>query len=102
MGECFFWYQPTWVVPDKGPLNGCVCSSVTVSGCFCQGQLFDGLDDDESKYDSESFVPKRSVRSLVIKSNKQTDSSLACSPPSFLSADDVAARIPNSHNVRYK
>ena len=33
-GKCFFWYQPTWVVPDKGPLNGCVCSSVTVSGCF--------------------------------------------------------------------
>jgi len=24
VGECFFWYQPTWVVPDKGPLNGCV------------------------------------------------------------------------------
>jgi len=20
-----FWYRPTWVVPDKGPLNGCVC-----------------------------------------------------------------------------
>jgi len=25
VGECFFWYQPTWAVPDKGPLNGCVC-----------------------------------------------------------------------------
>jgi len=22
-----FWYQLTWVVPDKGPLNGCVCVS---------------------------------------------------------------------------
>ena len=20
-GECFFWYQPTWVVLDKRPLN---------------------------------------------------------------------------------
>jgi len=20
-----FWYQLTWVVPDEGPLNGCVC-----------------------------------------------------------------------------
>ena len=20
-----FWYPLTWVVPDKGPLNGCVC-----------------------------------------------------------------------------
>jgi len=77
------------------------CSAI-VSICICQGQLFDGLDDDESRFDSESFVPKRSVRSLVIKSNKQSDSSHGCSPPSFLSADDVAGRISSSHNVRYK
>ena len=25
-----FWYRPTWVVPEKGPLNGCVCVSVVV------------------------------------------------------------------------
>ena len=24
-----FWYQLTWVVPEKGPLNGCVCVCVT-------------------------------------------------------------------------
>ena len=24
MGECFFWYWHTCVVPDKGPLIGCV------------------------------------------------------------------------------
>jgi len=29
VGECFFWYWPTWVVPDKRPLNGCVCVCVT-------------------------------------------------------------------------
>ena len=23
-----FWYRPTWVVPDKGLLNGCVSASV--------------------------------------------------------------------------
>ena len=23
--ECFFWYWPTRVVPDKRPLNGCCC-----------------------------------------------------------------------------
>jgi len=22
---CFFWYWLTRVVPEKGPLNGCVC-----------------------------------------------------------------------------
>jgi len=25
VGERFFWYWPAQVVPDKGPLNGCVC-----------------------------------------------------------------------------
>ena len=30
VGECFFWYRPTRVVPDQRPLNGrrcCCCSS---------------------------------------------------------------------------
>ena len=30
VGECFFWYRPTRVVPDKRPLNGCVCVCITV------------------------------------------------------------------------
>jgi len=25
-----FWYQLTWVLPEKGPLNGCVCVCVCV------------------------------------------------------------------------
>jgi len=30
VGECFFWYRPTRVVPDQRPLNGrCCCSSVS-------------------------------------------------------------------------
>ena len=29
--ECFFWYRPTRVVPEKGPLNVCVC--VCVRAC---------------------------------------------------------------------
>jgi len=28
VGECFFWYRPTRVVPSKRPLNGCVCVCV--------------------------------------------------------------------------
>ena len=24
-----FWYRPTWVVLEKGPLNGCVCVCIT-------------------------------------------------------------------------
>jgi len=30
VGECFFWYRPTRVVPDQQPLNGCVCGCVSV------------------------------------------------------------------------
>ena len=25
-----FWYRLTWVVPEKGPLNGCVCVCVVI------------------------------------------------------------------------
>jgi len=28
-----FWYQLTWVVPEKGPLNGCVCVCVRARVC---------------------------------------------------------------------
>jgi len=39
MGECFFWYRPTWVVLDKGSLNGCVyvfvCACVRACICAC-------------------------------------------------------------------
>jgi len=31
VGECFFWYQLTQVVTDKGPLNGCCCVLLSFS-----------------------------------------------------------------------
>ena len=32
MGECFFWYRPTRVVPDQRPLNGrCCCCCLRVN-----------------------------------------------------------------------
>ena len=34
VGECFFLYWPTRVVPDKGPLNGCVCVLFLNVICF--------------------------------------------------------------------
>jgi len=34
-----FWYRLTWVVPDKGPLNGCVC--VCVMGIQLRIVIFD-------------------------------------------------------------
>jgi len=39
-----FWYRLTWVVPDKGPLNGCVCIASasllpTVSQKWLKGDL---------------------------------------------------------------
>ena len=33
VGECFFWYRPTRVVPNKRPLNSCVC--VCARACVC-------------------------------------------------------------------
>jgi len=34
VGECFFWYRPTRVVPNQRPLNGCVCVCVCVCVCM--------------------------------------------------------------------
>ena len=36
--ECFFWYWPTRVVPDKRPLNGCVRVCVYYAVHGSQGQ----------------------------------------------------------------
>ena len=30
-----FWYWPTWVVPEKGPLNVCVCVCLCVRERYC-------------------------------------------------------------------
>ena len=40
-----FWYWLTWVVPDKGPLNGCVCVCVILASsshwyCACDSSAF--------------------------------------------------------------
>jgi len=35
VGECFFWYRPTRVVPDQRPLNSCVCVCVTIDWLSC-------------------------------------------------------------------
>ena len=46
MGECFFWYRPNRVVPDKRPLNGRVCVSLTkyyVADAIRSVCLFDRL-----------------------------------------------------------
>ena len=40
MGECFFWYQPTRVVPDKWPLNGCCCRVVSYLFYFEESFFF--------------------------------------------------------------
>ena len=41
MGECFFWYQPTRVVLDKRPLNGCARARVCTQVNHCKSQLAD-------------------------------------------------------------
>ena len=45
-----FWYRLTWVVPDKGPLNGCVCLSGqksiytnVVQNCTCSDNFHTGV-----------------------------------------------------------
>ena len=45
VGECFFWYRRTPVVPDKQSLNGCVCVCVyyCISHRKIAGEIVAGL-----------------------------------------------------------
>ena len=35
-----FWYRLTWVVPEKGPLNVCVCVCVCLYVCVLMNATF--------------------------------------------------------------
>ena len=50
-----FWYRPIWVVPDIGPLNGCVC--VCISLLIYLGSVTDQEPDKTNKEDKK-FVQK--------------------------------------------
>ena len=52
-----FWYRLTWVVPEKGPLNGCVCVCVCVSH-------FSRLERIDSSTDSALYLGLLKERSL--------------------------------------
>ena len=39
VGECFFWYRPSRVVPYKEPLNGCVCACVKLLTMYPEKNL---------------------------------------------------------------
>ena len=43
MGECFFWYWPTWVVQYKRPLNVCVCACVRACVCVNKDFIVSGV-----------------------------------------------------------
>ena len=36
-----FWYWLTWIIPDKGPLNGCVCLFIGYRGLLFSIRLLD-------------------------------------------------------------
>ena len=50
--------------------------STAVIPVTLQSQLFDGLDDDDSSFGNDTFVPRKSVKKLVIRnSNRSLDQS---------------------------
>ena len=54
VGECFLWYRPTWVVPDKRPLNGCVCVCMCCfNGHFLHDRRMPFLSSNENYHKTE-------------------------------------------------
>ena len=54
-----FWYRLTWVVPDKGPLNGCVCVLLSFNELLAQtgssGAVFDLEDTPRTKISGQGL-----------------------------------------------
>ena len=71
-----FWYRLTRVVPDEGPLNGCVCVCVAVLGL---GRVTAGLDRNTGRCYAESLDRVR--------------------VPSKMNADDCDWRKPGPSSV---
>jgi len=49
-----FWYRLTWVVPEKGPLNGCVCAEFVGQTSLPYkriGKYFDLIDSNNTSSD---------------------------------------------------
>jgi len=43
VGECFFWYRPTRIVPHKRPLNCCVCVCLSILAWENNNRIRSGL-----------------------------------------------------------
>jgi hypothetical protein len=57
---------------------------------FCsQSQLFDGLEDEESSFGNDTFVPKRSVKKLIIKANDSMSNASFSKQSSQLNQTDL-------------
>jgi len=59
-----FWYRLTWIVPDKGPLNGCVCVCVW---CFSRTPTCDRQTDRQTDRPTQRSCPSYTTRSLVTR-----------------------------------
>ena len=57
-----FWYRLTWVVPEKGPLNGCVCVCVKSNGTFGYTVTSKGITTTATDFNAADWpVPHKSL-----------------------------------------
>ena len=76
-----FWYRLTWVVPEKGPLNGCVCHQLDKMQTTCTSLQLSDESDNQITYNHKtptfvtgflqarcsSWRPTNSVKALKAK-----------------------------------
>ena len=84
MGECFFWYRPTRVVPDKRPLNGCCCCCC----CCCRTSSFCTVAWQLARFQ----LTRRTARSLG-DSGASSFNSWRGSEPHFASLYQISQRL---------
>ena len=72
MGECFFWYRPTPVVPDKRPLKGCVYNYLESWKDSC-GHLSSQLDDCDTDSECDSLNAQTEAHKMCINYLSKVD-----------------------------
>ena len=93
MGECFFRYWPTRVVPDQRPVNGCVC---VFSGYNGNNTMVSNL----QKLDAQFSISKH-VHASEVADNAQARGQLNVSAElvNQLRQHELCARLHLGHYV---
>ena len=87
VGECFFWYRPTRVVPDQRPLNGRCC-------CCCHSNITKNWVYYINRQIPSTYVPELQTNLVIVEPNVCIDVlARNCQRPQFLHIEHLVWQL---------